>query len=46
MAIVLFMVTSPREMSVRIRKGGFVVDLLLRWSIGPDVLYETLELYR
>ena len=32
-------------MSVRVQKGGFMVDLLLRLSIGPNVVFENLALY-
>ena len=37
------MVASWWEVSVRVRKGGFMVDLLLRLNIGPDVVSETWE---
>ena len=40
------MVASWRGMSVRVQKGGFMVDLSLRWYIGPHVVFETLELYQ
>ena len=36
------MVTSQEAMSVRVRKGGFVVNLLLRSNVRPNVLLETL----
>ena len=35
------MVISHEEMSVRVRKGGFVADLLLLSIFGPNVLFET-----
>ena len=36
------MVNSREGVSVRVRKGGFVVNLLSRYSFGPNVLFETL----
>ena len=36
------MVTSQEEMSLRVRKGGFVANLLLRWNFRPSVLLEGL----
>ena len=34
-----------REMSVRVRKGGFMANILLRFNVGPSVVFEILELY-
>ena len=34
------MVISREEMSVRVRKGGFVANLLLRQNFGPNFLLE------
>ena len=31
------MVINREEMSVRVRIGGFVADLLLRYIVGPNV---------
>ena len=42
-ANVLFMVASWREVSVRVQKGGLMVDLLLRSNIGSNVVFETLK---
>ena len=39
------MVTSRPEMSVRVRKGGFMANLLLSLNLCPNVVSETLELY-
>ena len=36
------MVLSREEMSVRVRKGGFMVNLLLHHNFRPNVLFETL----
>ena len=38
-------VNSQREMSMRVRKGGFVASLLLRSIFGLNVLSETLYSY-
>ena len=35
------MVNSREKMSVRVRKGGLVANLLLRSNFGPSVLFET-----
>ena len=35
------MVISQEEVSVLVRKGGFVAYLLLRYNVGPNVLFET-----
>ena len=32
-------------MSVRIRKGGFMVEPLRHWNLGPNVVFETLWSY-
>ena len=39
------------ELSVRVRKGGFMVDINGLWCLemsvrGPNVVFETLELYQ
>ena len=34
------MVNSQEEMSVRVRKGGFVANLLLRYNFSLNVLFE------
>ena len=39
------MESSRRKLFVRVQKGGFMVDLLLRWKIGPNAVFETLEIY-
>ena len=36
------MVTSREEMSVRVRKGGFMANLILHLSFRPIVLFETM----
>ena len=36
------MVNSQEEMSMRVQKGGFVANSLLRSDFGPNVLFETL----
>ena len=43
-AKVLFMVSSLREMFARVLKDGFMVNLLWRWNIGLNVVFETLAL--
>ena len=39
------MVASQWGMSVRVWKGGFMANLLLRSNIGPNVVSENMELY-
>ena len=39
------MVESQEEMSVRVRKGGFVANLFLRSSFRPNALFETSYIY-
>ena len=38
------MLASRREMSVRVWKGGFMANLLLRYNLGPNVVAEALGL--
>ena len=33
------------EMSVRVRKGGFMIETLGHWNIHPNVVLKTLELF-
>ena len=35
-------VTSQEEISARVRKGGFMGNLLLHSNLRPNVLFETL----
>ena len=39
------MVKSREEMSVRVRKGDFMSNLLLHYNCRPNVLFDTLESY-
>ena len=34
------MVNSREEMPVRVRKGGFMANLLLRYNVSPHLLFE------